>query len=141
VWKWWRRGNYLFEKRVCIYHYLANKKNKIFNEQMFNLISLTFSCRNIFCNKCIKRNLGRDGLKNITESDEWACFECDNSQITYLRAQYYFLIAVRYRLWALTILIEESTDLFNIFFRFSAILLQQNHRRFIHCSRIDQKPQ
>ena len=40
-------------------------------------------CEKVFCNKCIKRNMGNDFLKMILEAEDmkWICFACDSSQI------------------------------------------------------------
>ena len=39
----------------------------------------------------MQRNLGRDQVANITNSEEWSCLVCDPTQIYEHRARYYFL--------------------------------------------------
>ena len=43
-------------------------------------------CKYVFCKKCITRNLGRGKFAEINDSDKWACFCCDPSQIFKERA-------------------------------------------------------
>eukprot|EP00794_Sanderia_malayensis_P007264 gene7264-8075_t len=41
-------------------------------------------CEKVFCKQCIKRNMGKQFLKMLLESDDdlkWKCFACDNQQI------------------------------------------------------------
>lgn len=40
------------------------------------------SCANGFCKRCIKRNLGRTAVSNITDSDDWECLVCDPMQVS-----------------------------------------------------------
>jgi len=43
-------------------------------------------CKYVFCKKCITRNLGRGKFAEINDSDKWACFCCDPTQIFKERA-------------------------------------------------------
>ena len=49
------------------------------------------SCKNSFCKKCIKRNLGRIKVTEIEESDTWNCFVCHPKQIWKQRSMFYSL--------------------------------------------------
>merc|ERR1712029_241525 len=49
------------------------------------------SCKNGFCKKCIKRNLGRIKVTEIEESDTWNCFVCHPKQIWKQRSMFYSL--------------------------------------------------
>merc|ERR1712032_131618 len=49
------------------------------------------SCKNVFCQRCIRRNLGRSKVREIEESDEWNCLVCKPTQIRSLRSLYYSL--------------------------------------------------
>merc|ERR1711915_467489 len=46
-------------------------------------------CSQVFCKRCITRNLGRKRFAEINDSDEWACFTCEPSQIYKERALMY----------------------------------------------------
>lgn len=43
-------------------------------------------CSQVFCKRCITRNLGRKKFAEINDSEEWSCFGCDSSQIYKERA-------------------------------------------------------
>ena len=49
------------------------------------------TCKNVFCKKCIKRNLGRVKVSEIEESDNWRCLMCDTKQIWKQRSMYHSL--------------------------------------------------
>jgi len=49
------------------------------------------SCKNVFCQRCIRRNLGRSKVRQIEEADEWNCLICQPTQIRSLRSLYYSL--------------------------------------------------
>lgn len=53
------------------------------------------NCPNSFCTKCIKRNLGRQKVSEIEDSDDWKCFECEPQQVKQLRLLYYSI----YQFW------------------------------------------
>lgn len=44
------------------------------------------NCPYVYCKKCITRNLGRKKFSEINDSESWACFSCDPSQIYKERA-------------------------------------------------------
>ncbi|XP_063586682.1 transcriptional regulator ATRX-like isoform X3 [Penaeus indicus] len=43
-------------------------------------------CFNGFCKRCIKRTMGRSELKNAETAENWACYVCDKTSMTELRA-------------------------------------------------------
>ena len=45
-------------------------------------------CKNVFCKKCIKRNLGRHKVTEIDEKDTWSCLMCDPKQIWRQRSMF-----------------------------------------------------
>lgn len=49
------------------------------------------TCKNVFCKKCIKRNLGRVKVSEIEDSDNWSCLMCDTKQIWKQRSMYHSL--------------------------------------------------
>ena len=53
------------------------------------------SCKNVFCQKCIRRNLGRSKVKEIEEAEEWNCLVCEPKQIRSLRVLFYSLWAFK----------------------------------------------
>ena len=53
------------------------------------------SCKNVFCQRCIRRNLGRSKVKEIEEADEWNCLVCEPKQIRSLRVLFYSLWAFK----------------------------------------------
>ena len=61
------------------------------------------TCKNAFCKKCIKRNLGRVKVSEIEESEDWSCFMCDAKQIWKLRSMYHSL-------WCFQKTIREGDD-------------------------------
>ncbi|XP_071550743.1 uncharacterized protein [Panulirus ornatus] len=44
------------------------------------------NCFNGFCKRCVKRTLGRSELKKVESTENWACYVCDPSPMTELRA-------------------------------------------------------
>merc|ERR1712037_711628 len=53
------------------------------------------SCKNVFCQRCIRRNLGRGKVREIEEAEEWNCLLCKPTQIRSLRSLYYSLWTYR----------------------------------------------
>ena len=53
------------------------------------------SCENVFCQRCIRRNLGRSKVKEIEEAEEWNCLVCDPTQIRSLRSLYYSIWTIK----------------------------------------------
>ncbi|RXG58907.1 Transcriptional regulator ATRX [Armadillidium vulgare] len=43
-------------------------------------------CTNGFCKACVRRNLGRGALKEITSQDEWSCYVCSLEPLMNTRA-------------------------------------------------------
>ncbi|KAB7507548.1 Transcriptional regulator ATRY, partial [Armadillidium nasatum] len=43
-------------------------------------------CTNGFCKACVRRNLGRGALKEITSQDEWSCYVCSLDPLMNIRA-------------------------------------------------------
>jgi hypothetical protein len=52
-------------------------------------------CKNAFCTKCIKRNLGRTAVTKIQDEDDWRCFICQPKQIREARCLFYSIYQVR----------------------------------------------
>ena len=55
------------------------------------------TCPNVFCKRCIRKNLGRSKVTEIEEAEEWQCLVCELDQIRAQRALYYSVSSYRER--------------------------------------------
>ena len=55
------------------------------------------TCPNVFCKRCVRKNLGRSKVTEIEEAEEWHCLVCEPDQIRAQRALYYSVSSYRER--------------------------------------------